>query len=402
LDRVRVGILDDEVHICSLLEMAVTDAGMKAFAYSNARDLARNLDNDKLDIIISDLMMPGCDGAEFVRMLADLGNRPALILMSGCDERTLSTTADMAEARGIQVLGVLHKPFDIPDLLRLLGQGDQPSESSPLDLTAAVGTGQIVAYFQPIFNASRFRDRPIDYCEALARWQHPTKGLLGPGQFLPKIENASLWWDFTLHMARITARQIAEWERAGFPVGGAINLPPEVVTDSRLPDAMFSIVDEFGISAKKLRLELTEYSKFDSAEDAKFNLTRLKMRDFPLSLDDFGVGYSSFERLNIGLFDQIKIDTSFLTAAKTSEKALSIMRASADLARSLDLDVCAEGVEDSQTMKIALEVGCTSLQGFGLCPPRSPDLITMQYAVPPTANHDSRAESATAPVAMSC
>ncbi len=390
MDRIRVGILDDEVHICSLLEMAVTDAGMRAFAYSNARDLANNLDRDKLDIVISDLMMPGCDGVEFVRMLADLGNRPALILMSGCDERTLATTADMAESRGIQVLGLLHKPFDIPDLLRLLGQNEQSTDAAPLDLEGAVGTGQIVAYFQPIFTVDAGRTRPIEYCEALARWQHPTRGLLGPGQFLPKIEKASLWWDFTLHMARITARQIAEWDRAGFPVGGAINLPPEVVTDTRLPDALFAIVDEFGISAKKLRLELTEYSKFLSVEDAKYNLTRLKMRDFPLSLDDFGIGYSSFERLNIGLFDQIKIDTTFLAAAKTSEKAHSIMRAAADLAHSLDLDVCAEGVEDSQTMKIALDVGCTSLQGFGLCPPRSPDLITMQYAVAPELSRAKR------------
>ncbi|WMS44834.1 EAL domain-containing response regulator [Acuticoccus sp. MNP-M23] len=390
MDRVHVGILDDEVHICSLLEMAVTDAGMKAFAYSNARDLAKNLDNDKLDIVISDLMMPGCDGVEFVQMLADLGDRPSLILMSGCDERTLATTADMAESRGIEVLGVLHKPFDIPDLLRLLGQSEPPSEDGSLDVSAAVSKGQIVAYYQPIFTVSPSRERPVEYCEALARWQHPSRGLLGPGQFLPKIENPALWWDFTLHMARITARQVADWERSGFPVGGAINLPPEVVTDSRLPDAMFAIVEEFGISAKKLRLELTEYSKFQSTEEAKYNLTRLKMRDFPLSLDDFGIGYSSFERLNIGLFDQIKIDTTFLAAAKSSKKAISIMRAAADLAHSLNIDVCAEGVEDSQTMKIALEVGCTSLQGFGLCPPRSPDLITMQYAVSPDVTSDRR------------
>jgi diguanylate cyclase (GGDEF)-like protein/PAS domain S-box-containing protein len=231
-------------------------------------------------------------------------------------------------------------------------------------LRKAIDTGQLILYYQPIVSIV---DDQICGFEALVRWNHPERGLIPPGEFIPIAEESDLIILLGRWILRESCRQMAEWHRrlaSNTPLTINVNVSPRQLNDSRLiEDVMFALA-ESGLNPDSLSLEVTESSLMENTEQTATTLNRLKAMNIRLEIDDFGTGYSSLSYLRRLPFDMLKIDRSFVNELNTGSGGLDIVKAIIEMAHSLRLKVIAEGVETEGQMDLLRQLGCNYVQGF--------------------------------------
>ncbi|HZT16207.1 MAG TPA: EAL domain-containing protein [Gaiellaceae bacterium] len=234
------------------------------------------------------------------------------------------------------------------------------------ELRRAIDGGELVLHFQPKADLPSGRVRGV---EALVRWQHPDRGLLGPDQFVPLAERTGLIRELTRHVLAAALRQLREWEAAGIVLDVAVNLSARDLVDAELPDTVAGLLDEHGVEPRRLELEITESVLLTDPTRAGGVLARLDAMGVRLAIDDFGSGYSSLaylKRLPVGA---IKIDRSFVTNMGRDENDAVIVRSTIDLGRTLGLRVVAEGVEDERAWSELARLRCDQAQGYFLSRP---------------------------------
>jgi diguanylate cyclase (GGDEF)-like protein/PAS domain S-box-containing protein len=225
------------------------------------------------------------------------------------------------------------------------------------DLQMAVGRGQIILHYQP---QARI-DGEITGFEALARWQHPQRGLVSPGVFIPLAEESGVILAIGEWILREACREAASWPE---PLQIAINLSPIQFRHGDLPGLVHSVLLETGLSPSRLELEITEGVLIGDHSRALSILRRLKALGVQIAMDDFGTGYSSLSYLQSFPFDKIKIDRSFISNIEQSPQSAAIVRAVIALARGLDLPVLAEGVETDDQLAFLGREACDEVQGY--------------------------------------
>jgi diguanylate cyclase (GGDEF)-like protein/PAS domain S-box-containing protein len=237
------------------------------------------------------------------------------------------------------------------------------------DLVRALERNELVLHYQPKFD---LRTGAIAGAEALVRWQHPTRGLLGPGAFVPTAERTGLIVPMGTWVLRRACRQAMSWQqqRGGAPLAMAVNVAGLQV-DATLPDTVAAALEETGMPAEQLVLEMTESMLLETDEVVEV-LDRLKQLGVRLAIDDFGTGYSSLSYLHRFPADLLKIDRSFVSRMRGSADARSMVAAIVQLARSLSLATVAEGIEHEEELALLDEMGCTYAQGFLLARPAPP------------------------------
>lgn len=244
-----------------------------------------------------------------------------------------------------------------------------------MDLRQAIISQQLRLHYQPIKDASHVRTVGR---EALMRWQHPTKGLIMPNDFIPVAEETGLIHElsaFTLHEA---CREAMRWEPHETV---AVNLSASQFANSALVSLVESALTTSGLPADRLELEITESVLLANSAANLSTLTRPADMGVKVALDDFGTGYSSLSYLRSFEFDKIKIDKSFTQDVESSREALAIIRAINGIGRSLDIPTTAEGVETPAQLRRLTEEGCTHFQGYLLGRPVSHE----PGATPPTS-----------------
>jgi diguanylate cyclase (GGDEF)-like protein len=234
------------------------------------------------------------------------------------------------------------------------------------ELRQAIESGQMEVYYQP---KASLRSGEIKGLEALLRWRNPREGLLRPDEFIPIAERAGLIRPLTLLVLRDAARQVRALAEVGFQLDVAINLSVRTVLDVNLPDQVAAVMDEFGLPANALTVEITESSVMADPARTIGVLGRLSALGVSIAIDDFGTGYSSLSYLKRLPVNEIKIDHSFVTGMLVDDNDAVIVRSTIDLARNLGLRVVAEGVEDQATWQRLAELGCDQAQGYYLSPP---------------------------------
>ena len=226
------------------------------------------------------------------------------------------------------------------------------------ELRRAIEQDELQLRYQPIVDA---KTRKICGAEALVRWEHPTKGIIPPGQFIPVAEETGL----------IT--KIGEWvlcnacaEAAKWPVGIkiAVNLSPSHFRKMNLPDVVMYALAQSGLASERLELEITETALIESAAECLPALRQFKNLGIAIALDDFGTGYSSLSQLTMFPFDKIKIDKSFTQNLTKRAECAAIISATLALANSLNIATTAEGVETPEHYRLLRLAGVTSLQGY--------------------------------------
>ncbi len=225
------------------------------------------------------------------------------------------------------------------------------------ELRTAVERNELRLYYQP---QARIGGEIIGF-EALVRWQHPQRGLVPPGTFIPLAEESGFIVPMGEWIMREACRQAASWPN---PLQVAINLSPVQFRHGDLPGLVHSVLLETGLPPSRLELEITEGVLIDDFSHAVSVLRRLKTLGVRIAMDDFGTGYSSLSYLQAFPFDKIKIDRAFISNVERNQQSATIIRAVIGLARGLQLPVLAEGVETKEQLAFLAKESCDEVQGY--------------------------------------
>ena len=202
--------------------------------------------------------------------------------------------------------------------------------------------------------------------EALARWRHPRRGLVPPGEFIPLAERAGLVKTLFARVLATTLAQCVAWREAKIPLQAAVNLSIRNLLDPELPRIVANALGRAGTPAEWLSLELTETMLVAEPAHVMQTLDELRALGVQIAIDDFGVGYSSLAYLQRLPVQSVKIDQSFIGRMTKDRGTAEIVKAIANLGHALGMSVVAEGIEDRDTYEACAAVGCDSAQGYFL------------------------------------
>ncbi|KRP89787.1 diguanylate cyclase [Bradyrhizobium pachyrhizi] len=230
------------------------------------------------------------------------------------------------------------------------------------ELSVAIKNGELSLYYQPQAAAggSVAASQIIGF-EALARWHHPVRGFVPPGDFIPLAEESGLIVEMGEWILREACREAASW---AIPLQVAVNLSPAQFTHGDLVGLVHSILLETGLTPDRLELEITEGVLIEDFDRGLSLLRRLKALGVRISMDDFGSGYSSLSYLQAFPFDKIKIDRAFVINLGRNPQSAAIVRAVIDLGHGLEMSIVAEGVETEAQLDFLAEEGCDAVQGY--------------------------------------
>jgi len=237
------------------------------------------------------------------------------------------------------------------------------------ELRRALEHRELTLYYQP---KAVLADGEVHSVEALLRWNHPARGLVGPDDFIPLAQQTGLIKPLTLYVLDEALRQCRAWLEAGERLAIAVNLSTRNLLDIQFPTEVQGLLDRWRIDPALLELEITESTMLADPIRTKQILERLSAMGIRLSIDDFGTGYSSLAYLKGLPVDEIKIDRSFVMGMDRSEDDATIVRSTIDLGRNLGLEVVAEGVETEAVWNHLTSLGCTVAQGYYLSRPVPP------------------------------
>jgi EAL domain-containing protein (putative c-di-GMP-specific phosphodiesterase class I) len=230
------------------------------------------------------------------------------------------------------------------------------------ELQRAIETDSLTLYYQPKVRVS---DGVICSVEGLVRWLHPERGVIMPGEFIQVAEESGLIKDLFFYVARLAVRQTEDWLNSGIHVPIALNVSAVNLSDPMFETRLNEVLDAVDDSVvQHVHLELTETSLMANQKTTKDILTRLRNRGIKISIDDFGRGYSSLSYLSSLPVHALKIDSLFVQNMIDNERDCVIVASVISLAKSLNLEVVAEGVETAEQAEMLLRMGCDQLQGF--------------------------------------
>jgi EAL domain-containing protein (putative c-di-GMP-specific phosphodiesterase class I) len=337
-------------------------------------------ESERVDAIITDLDMPNMDGIALIRRLAEVAPDAGVVLLSALDRSVLTTVETLARDQRVNLLGILEKPADPSDLHAMLSRPIPPqspprSQALPRfsleEIDIALRSGQFEAFVQP---QAMLPDGEFAGCEALARWRHPEFGIVPPAAFVGAIESsesAPLIEAFTLAILESAARAALRIHTAALPGRVAINVPLVWLDQPETAERLTQTVARLGVPAEHFTIEVTESSASTNAANALENLARLRMRGFGLSIDDFGTGFSSLERLMHVPFTELKLDRAFITGLKFGTARWAVVESTIALATKLRLVTIAEGVETGAEWNNLIALGCGVAQGYYFAKPMS-------------------------------
>jgi EAL domain-containing protein (putative c-di-GMP-specific phosphodiesterase class I)/FixJ family two-component response regulator len=339
----------------------------------SALDIIDNLDWP-LDIVVTDLDMPGMDGMEFIRHIGQRKLPVSLIVASGLDSTLVATVENMAKAYGVELLAALEKPTTAKKLGPVLARYRvraplpsslrEPNAFQEADIREALRNDELEPFFQA---KAGLHDGMVVGAEALARWRHPQKGILTPESFIEFVQSPELGEKLAVVMARKAAQACHAWQAARLPGTVSVNLSPGALTNPEFAEHLFATVREQHLEPMQMTLEVTESAA--STPQALENLSRLRMQGFGLSIDDYGIGYTSMERLTRIAFTELKIDRSFVRNALAQPSSRAMLESSLEMARKMRITAVAEGVESQAEWDLLRQLGCDVAQGFLVAKP---------------------------------
>jgi EAL domain-containing protein (putative c-di-GMP-specific phosphodiesterase class I)/ActR/RegA family two-component response regulator len=369
----KILVLDDDTFMLKLLARMLADqdyttvstctTGRDALAWVGHPDGPPNL-------ILCDLNMPEMDGVEFVRKLVERSYEGSLILVSGEDERVLKTAEKLVKAHRITVLGRLHKPVTPHGLGALLKTWTPPSKGQARAtgktygaeaVRVAIAQGELVNYYQPKVAVGT---GVVVGVETLVRWQHPVDGMVYPDQFIGVAEAHGLIQGLTRVVLTQALAQARIWQEAGLGLRVAVNVSMDDLNSVAFVPWVAGVAGDAEVRPQDVVLEVTESRLMGDQRAPLEVLTRLRLKRFHLSIDDFGTGHSSFAQLRDIPFNELKIDQTFVHGAWADPTIRAIYDASLGLGNQLGMQVVAEGVEDQADWSFLQATRCHLAQGF--------------------------------------
>jgi EAL domain-containing protein (putative c-di-GMP-specific phosphodiesterase class I)/FixJ family two-component response regulator len=368
----RILVIDDDNSVCELVSALARTMGFDCATTKDAAAFSSLVFPDTA-LILLDLMMPGMDGIEVLRLLGERRCRARILLMSGMDKRILETAERLAHSLGLQVVGHLQKPFPLTDLRTLLEtyagsvEPEQSVENPPVavsneQLRKAIERREIVNFYQPQISLETGQ---VTGVEALARWQHPELGLILPESFISRVEALGLIDKLFWATAELAMREAKEFGSSdGSPLRLSLNVSMMSLHDLEFPDAVLNLAKSQDFPADKIAVEITETRLISELSRTLDVLARLRMKDFQLSIDDFGSGYAMMRQLQNVPATELKIDKSIVEKMHVNDNDRVMVEKIIEMGHELGMEVVAEGVMTQEQYDLLRLKDCDGAQGF--------------------------------------
>jgi EAL domain-containing protein (putative c-di-GMP-specific phosphodiesterase class I)/ActR/RegA family two-component response regulator len=364
-------IVDDEPDFAEYLGAVAESVGYRVTTVTEVGAFEEAIQQD-VDLIMLDLVMPGADGIELLRLLARVRHPAGVILMSGFDKRVLVSAESLAKELGLSVRGHLQKPIRAVELSAFLTAASvvppplaacapELPVISEQELAVAIREQQFAIHYQPQIDLATGAFIGV---EALVRWQHPERGMVYPDAFIGVAEKTGQIDALSWVIYKLAAAEFRKLCDEYGPLHLSLNLSACSLHDLETPEKLVRIARESGFPLSSLVLEITESGLMRELSSALDILTRLRMKGMGLSIDDFGTGYSMMDQLRRVPASELKIDRTFVAESDTDESALLMVEKTIEIGRRMHMQVVAEGVETADQLALLRRLGCDMAQGY--------------------------------------
>lgn len=378
----KILVVDDEPFVLKVLVRQLTQLGYdEILPYEHAQDALAVLESEDhhVDVVFTDLQMPGMDGVEFLRQLVRRGYDGQVVLVSGEDARILKSAETLAHSRGLRVLGSLAKPATREQLQqRLHGEnppgaiGEAPRLYPPEDVREAIAAGQVAICYQP---QVAFATGEVLGVEAKMGWRHPRHGFVPADAWLAGERCSGVRNDLTRTALPSTLEHAARWESLGDDFRVGINLSMDDLAALDFPDFIVDAAARARFPLSRIVLEINEAGMTRDPLISLDVLTRLRLKRISLLIDDFGAGQSSLAHLRDVPFDELKLDGCFVHGAGRDASSNAIVKASLMLARQLNMRTIAQGIDDLDDWNMLRGLSCDAAQGSFVGAPMQGDAL---------------------------
>ncbi|MBW8825492.1 MAG: EAL domain-containing protein [Acidobacteria bacterium] len=368
-------VIDDHEMVAqSIVRILQSDPTIQALGWcSTAEDGLARARAELPDIVVMDFVLPDMDGAAATRMLRAELPDTKVIMLSGSDR-----PGAYFAAREAGVAGWVRKTRALQELVvvvRHVADGEPVIDEEIAELPAP---HDLVVHYQPVVE---IESRRIVGFEALVRWAHPTRGLLGPNEFLPLAEDTGFIIEIGRHVGATALGQIATWQHrypGTPPLWMSVNLSVAGLTAPTFLPELTAGIQAAGIDPGDVVFEITETVLLEETDENLAHLTAMKDIGVRLALDDFGTAFSSLSYLRTFPFDYLKIDNSFTAELPSNPRSRLLVEAVAQMADSLGMRAIAEGVEREDQADALRSAGWRYAQGYLYSRPLEPSFIELQ------------------------
>ena len=381
--NLSVLIVEDEALQRDLLKRMIGRlGGVEVTTATDGKDAVAQMSaGNKPDLMITDLQMPEMDGVELLRHIGEMAHRPCVVLISAVNPAILDAARRVASANRLDVLGALEKPVkkeavsgfleQTRERLNAIEAPKKPRPAGPRmtreEFVAALDERRVKAFLQPKLSLA---DDVVIGAEALARLMSESGSIVSPAAFIPMVEaDAELSRELTFAMLRQVLEAFSGPLGDALPKAISINLPALCLGEPNLVGALSEIMAGSGVGHDRIVLEVTETAAIENFAIALEVLTRLRMAGFGLSIDDYGTGHSSLERLTSIPFTEVKIDRSFVHGCVENQAVNAVLSSTIDLSRNLGLHSVAEGAETMDEVAVLKQLQCDVVQGYAIARP---------------------------------
>lgn len=391
----RLLIVDDEEKLCRTIKRVADKSGIESRILDDLGSFTEVIREYEPTLIFLDLNMPKIDGIQLLLQLKNVSQVPDIYLISGVDPSVIATASRIAKSHGFFIKGMFTKPLDWSKILDVFSKQqvipiDNKSDAithanthvsstnvskdklipriSVFDLDYAIKNNQIYLEYQPKIALGSGK---IVGVEALARWTHPKYGNISPMIFIPFAEKNNQIAKLTFFLISYAIADYRLLERKLGKIKLSLNISALLLNDIDLPDKLLAIFEKSSISTENIILEITETENSDENSSNMEVLSRLRIKGFTLSIDDYGTGYASLSKLLSYPFSELKIDRKFIKSLHDDKDSKILVESTIEMANKFNLNTVAEGIEDSETLQWLIKKGCTEGQGYHLCSPKT-------------------------------
>jgi EAL domain-containing protein (putative c-di-GMP-specific phosphodiesterase class I) len=391
----RALVLDDDPSLAELVGALARRGGFEVTTTTLPGPFQQALMERPPELIVLDLQMPALDGVRVLRLLGDAGCRAGILLVTGMDVRTIAAAEEYGRSRGLKMLGGIQKPFSPEELFeRFRSIRATCEELTADDLRRALAERELLLHYQPTICRAGQGRWSMSAVEALLRWNHPERGLLSPASFLKLGEDAGLSQPLAQYVLEWSLAQLCAWRERGLNLTRRVNISAQVIQNLDFPDHVDELLARNRLDPSVLTIEITETAMLEHEATTIDVLTRLRVKNVNLAIDDFGVGYSSLTQLFRMPFNEMKIDKSLILKVPQSEEARIMVETLVGLAHRLSLTACAEGIEGPEVMSFLDQIGCDAAQGYWISTPVAPSDVPRVLSQWPRVLYHAGAELA--------
>lgn len=359
---IRVLIVDDHELLAQSLVRLLSDVDEIDVigTASSGEEGVRRAIFEEPDVVLMDFAMPGMNGAQAARRIVDAVPHVAVVLLTGSENPGSYYASMMAGCSAwITKTRAVH---ELVDVIRRVHSGERfraaafDAEMPPLD--------ELIVEYQPVVE---IESHLVVGFEALVRWNHPVKGVVAPGYFLPHAEASGYIVDIDRRVFQIVQDDIESWGEVG---GGgptswvSVNLSAVSLSDHDVVSQIVDSLTRHAIAPGRLAIEVTETAMLADIFDVEENIRLIERSGFKLALDDFGTAFAAMSYLRRFNFDKVKVDRSFVMGLPEDQRCDALVRSIHSMASSLHAETIAEGVENTTQCDVLLEIGVELAQGF--------------------------------------